>query len=83
MHPAPGHPVPAPNQSAPSTLASQGGPSSPFLMESLGWGCRVEELDLPSPPDTFEACRDLIAMTVESPHRHHKEALCLLRESWQ
>lgn len=47
----------------PLTSALQRAPESPVRMESLVKESKVEELDLPSTPDTFQAARDLIAMT--------------------
>lgn len=50
-------------ESVPLTSVPRRGLLSPVRSDSLDRQCQVEELESPSIPVTFEATRDLIAMT--------------------
>ncbi|XP_073190764.1 uncharacterized protein [Lepidochelys kempii] len=67
VHPMKEHLASNHQESAPSTLVPTGGLSSPVPSDSQDGQCQVEELELPSTTDTFEAARDLIAMTAPQP----------------
>ncbi|EMP42586.1 hypothetical protein UY3_00149 [Chelonia mydas] len=62
VHPAQEPLVPTTQKPALLTLAPQGGPRSLVLVDSPEHECQVDELELPSIPDTFTAARNLIAM---------------------
>lgn len=80
----PGHPMKEPSasrqqESVPSTLVPTGGPSSPAHSDSRDGQCQVEELELPSTLDTFEATRDLIEMMAPQPPVIRDKPLALLQ----